>query len=245
MKAREVLRYFSIDRISELSIENIAFGRGLRVEEKLVRGAEGRLLRVGKRAIAIVDSNIKQYGKKRFVLAHELGHYELHNRYKIFICDEAAFLDWYKKRPEETEANVFAAELLMPEAMFKSEARSMKTRMETIFELASHFRVTRTASAIRYASLDIAPCVVVFSQKRRTVWYVASDSFRYKYISTAVDVHPDSGAGEFFGGGSFSTSAELTPCEFWFTDFSLVKNDRCYEQIFPMEKYNAVLSLIW
>jgi hypothetical protein len=245
MKARELLRCYAIEDVSDIAVRDIAYARGLLVQERPIRGAEGRLLRGPRKGIATVDDAIAQPGKKRFVIAHELGHFELHRDDDIFVCDEAAFLDWHRNRPQETEANVFAAELLMPSRLFQQDARGRLTSFDTLKVLAENYRVTLTAAAFRYATLDIVPCTIVFSQNGTIVWYLCSDSFPYRYIRRGNLVHPHSGAGELFAQGSTSPDPELTPYEAWFIDDDLVPGEMCYEQCLPMPRYEAALSLIW
>ena len=245
MAAAAVLNHYGIDSVDEIQIRDIAYARGLRVQEIPIRGAEGRLVRRGRRGIATVNKLIREPGKKRFVIAHELGHFEIHKEKPLFSCDEAAFLAWHRNRPEEVEANVFAASILMPARLFQDAASRKPIRVETIEELASLFRVTLSAAAIRYATLDIEPCAVVFSQNGKVVWYRSSDSFPYEYIPLGQPVHPFSGAGEFFAKERFSKEPELTPYEVWFSDWSLESGKRCYEQCRLMPGYNAVLSLLF
>ncbi len=53
--------------------------------------------------------------RQRFTVAHEIGHFILGHTRGNFI------LDLNSKKPEEIEANQFAAELLMPLKMFKKD----------------------------------------------------------------------------------------------------------------------------
>ena len=247
MAAAALLHRYGIRRVEDIQLEDIAFAEGLLIEEQLIRGAEGRLVRRPARrfsGIATVSTRIREPGKKRFVAAHELGHFEMHPQTPMFNCDEAAFLAWHRNRPEEVEANVFAASLLMPERLFREEVAGKPTRIETIEGLASHFQVTLSAAAIRYAWLDIVPCTVILSQNGKVVWYRSSESFPYNYIPLGKDVDPDSGAGEYFTGVRSSVEPELTPFDVWFSDWSLVPGERCYEQCRIMPSYNAVLSIL-
>ena len=248
MAAAALLNRYGIDSIDEIQVEDIAFAQGLLIEERPIRGAEGRLVRGpgrGLSGIATVNEHVREPGKKRFVAAHELGHFEMHPNTSMFSCDEAAFLAWHRNRPEEVEANVFAASLLMPEKLFKEESALKPALIQTIEDLATRFRVTLSAAAIRYASLDVAPCAVIFSRNGKVVWYRSSDSFPYHYIPFGMDVDPDSGAGEYFTGIRSSEEPELTPFEVWFSaDWSLEPGERCYEQCKIMPSYNAVLSLL-
>jgi len=94
--------------------------------------------------------------RRRFTLAHELGHWvcqHLEGKTAAVYCraadvqPEPSATD----RALEREANVFAAELLMPEAQVREEW----TRSAAIGELASRFRVS--SQAIDMAPLQLWP----------------------------------------------------------------------------------------
>ena len=76
--------------------------------------------------------------RKRFTLAHELGHIVLHS--DIFLID--------KSRDKEVEANLFASEFLMPESEIKESLRSLK--LPYLSELKRYW-LTSMASIVRRA----------------------------------------------------------------------------------------------
>lgn len=79
--------------------------------------------------------------RDRFTLAHELGHYVIHSEYgKIPLK-----ADRYGRSGAEWEANMFAAELLMPEREFRTE---MQTSEDSQY-LAAKFLVSITAANVR------------------------------------------------------------------------------------------------
>lgn len=58
-----------------------------------LRGAEGRLIHEEERGVATISDKITHPGKRSFVIAHELGHFELHADSPLFLCDEGDFVD--------------------------------------------------------------------------------------------------------------------------------------------------------
>lgn len=66
---------------------------------------------------AIGYNSTQHWHRQRFTVAHEIGHLLLGHTSGNYILD----LD--SKRPEEIEANQFAAELLMPLKMLKNDLR--------------------------------------------------------------------------------------------------------------------------
>lgn len=90
--------------------------------------------------------------RDRFTIAHELGHYFLHYRYANLV-GEATFYRGARSRPE-TEANVFAAALLMPAGEFE---RVWRLNNGDEWEAARHFGVSPIAAQTRAKVLHI-PC---------------------------------------------------------------------------------------
>ena len=77
-KARELHRELNILEPGEIDIERVAFYKDAQVRYEPLEGMDGRIVREGKAAIITVNSAITYEGQKRFVIAHELGHYFLH-----------------------------------------------------------------------------------------------------------------------------------------------------------------------
>lgn len=73
--------------------------------------------------------------RKKFTLAHELGHYVLHNdanvKYRVDMVDYSKDDDSTR---EETEANYFAASLLVPEEKLRSILALSKGSIEIAAE---------------------------------------------------------------------------------------------------------------
>jgi len=92
---------------------------------------------IGKFFIFIEKNDIPT--RKRFTMAHELGHYFLHGEkikesYKAFVDTPNTYTLFKKNdidvdecdKPMEAEANFFAAELLMPEDVVKEAYKKVK-----------------------------------------------------------------------------------------------------------------------
>jgi len=95
---------------------------GLRVEEAEL-DCSGLLVPAQRRIWVNAAEARQAPGRRRFTIAHELGHWVcqvLEGRWQPVFCREVeAGGNGYP--PEEREANVFAAELLMPEAVVRRE----------------------------------------------------------------------------------------------------------------------------
>lgn len=87
--------------------------------------------------------------RKRYSLAHELGHWE-HHRGQSVVCRADDIDGKNAASTIERVANRYAADLLMPGYLFDPIAQAMSTlNMSSIDRIANEFRVSRHAAAIR------------------------------------------------------------------------------------------------
>lgn len=246
IKARAILKGLKIEQPSEISIEDIAWIRGAIVIENGLRGADARLLYTPgvTPGIIRVNATIPQLGRRRFAIAHELGHMELkHNPGSPTECGEAQFAVWYKSQDDtEVEANLFAAELLMPEDMFRRKLEKTLPSMELIEGLADEFHTTLTATAIRYIDLCEEPCALAFCTNGKVVWTRRNPEF-HGWIVPGAKVSLYSIARDFFQKGSLSGKMETVRRDAWLENAS--PRESIKEQSRALRSYNSVLSLLW
>lgn len=133
----------------------------------------GMLIIQGDNAIIGFDKkNNQSKARKRFTIAHELGHYVLkHSRGGMFIDDyNRQFSLHYRDSnsstgeiKQEREANAFAAALLMPEPLLKEAFDNLEQQFfnfsneenDIIGELARKFEVSRMAMIYRIDNLGL------------------------------------------------------------------------------------------
>lgn len=131
--------------------------------EPLDGGLSGALYRdeAGRRVIGVNSLHVP--ARRRFTIAHELGHLRLH--------EDALFVDGLVRRddksslaldPQEIEANSFAAELLMPRNLVIKELTdrvpegTVADPSKLIRRLARDFEVSEQAMEFRLANLGLA-----------------------------------------------------------------------------------------
>ena len=71
--AQKLMSECGIDDPTKFPLDLIVYGRGATLVEKPLNHSEGRIVFGEKKAIITVNSNINYEGKRRFVIAHELG----------------------------------------------------------------------------------------------------------------------------------------------------------------------------
>lgn len=215
------------------------------VREAPLEGAEGRLVRGDKCGIIAVKADIREPGKKRFVVAHELGHFELHkNSDQSLVYVDKDLLYSYKNDPKEQEANEFAAELLMPQKLFESRCQSDQPNLDVIRELADEFQTSLTATALRYIEFCPERCAIVISENGHLKWYKATEDFGY-HLAVGDKLHPNSVADDFFNGRKMLTTVETVPADTWLLGNGFDSNSFIQEHSVSLPSYNTVLTLIW
>ena len=89
--------------------------------------------------------------RRRYTIAHELGHFCLHRHLRRRFEDKIFFRGGEANKPE-WQANDFAGAILMPEDKFREMVRSGVSKVEV---LAKEFKVSTLALRIRAKNLGI------------------------------------------------------------------------------------------
>ena len=112
-----------------------------------IQKCEGKMAKfAGESGYAIFVNADHSETRRRFTIAHEIGHFLLHkDSIGDGIYDDAMYRSGLQNW-QEAQANAFAADLLMPQHLL-SEA--MRDQYRSIAELAKLFNVSPQAMAIR------------------------------------------------------------------------------------------------
>ena len=129
-----------------ISVVDIAKNLGINVVPyDLGDGVSGILVvEANKATIGYSKSDSK--ARQRFTIAHELGHFVLHQNSIIDRTVETKHFTVWNKATEEAEANYFAAELLMPEFLFKPRCKGIPS-IGFLDKLAKEFKTSLLATA--------------------------------------------------------------------------------------------------
>ena len=151
-------RCFTGEPSYPMNLDKVADSFNLPIYEKsLKRELAGCFIaKNGESAIVINESD--PVVRKRFTIAHELGHfisYKLQDKPQSIIYDERGALATMGTDPEEIFANKFAAELLMPENIFIKQREENKDKAHAIRidAIKDYFHVSRQAIEIRDKTL--------------------------------------------------------------------------------------------
>jgi Zn-dependent peptidase ImmA (M78 family) len=142
-----------------------SYGISLKLDE-VDDDLSGFLYRDHKAKNVIIGANKSHHpNRQRFTIAHELGHYLLHQGELVHLdSDRGAFMlnlrDSVSSKGEdndEREANLFAAELLMPAKFLKQDLAGKDLDLlgggEVLQKLARKYKVSTEALTFRLANL--------------------------------------------------------------------------------------------
>lgn len=247
-KAKSILSVLEIEHPEEIDIELIAFQRGAMVISDQIEGAEARLNRTKEKGIITVSNQIPEGGRKRFNIAHELGHFELHkNEGTLTICTDEGINQWFQTQLHlEVGANVFAAELLMPENLFKPLIKNRTPSFSEIEKLAGIFHTSILATATKFVEHTEEVCCLFISKERKIRQFGPSKDFSYWVRKPGENLNEDSEAYGFFEKGYVNITRPTQICaDAWINDNKVNPNSLILEDTFAMTNYNTVLSLIW
>lgn len=170
----EVLRELGVTDPQEIDVEAIAWHLGARVKYRRLDGCEARIAGNGDQAIISVDQRSSDR-RKRFSVAHELGHWKFHRgRILACRCDEIGRSG--ENYPEtERVANLYASRMLMPAYLLDPVARDFpKLTFKTIDAISDRFDTSMTATAIRLVEGGHAPSALICHGPKGRKWFTRS-----------------------------------------------------------------------
>lgn len=231
-------------------LEEIAWQRGALVVDAALAGAEARLSVVARRAVIRVSSATSDPRRRRFSIAHELGHLEIHRRNGgLAICTSDDIDNWQKRQASasvEQEANEFAAALLLPERFFRSRCEDCEPSLGLIADLATEFDVSLTAAGMRFTEYSPEACAIVLSRDGHIKWFRGSQEFHEMglYVDVRSKLDPRSLAAAFFQGQPIPSQARRINYDVWIDSNKGWRGIKILEQSKAMPRYNAVLTLL-
>lgn len=254
--AQRLLQECGLDEITDMELEDLVAYRGILLVEQRMHNADGRIVHGNKRSIIKVNSGIQYPGRRRFTIAHELGHFEMHRDYPIHNDSES--LDWFsetlnklKNGPQELEANEFASELLMPSQLFKQEARYKKFTPDLLRNIADRFKTSITSAAFKCVELNIHPICLFFISNGVVKYWKKSEGLKC-WVTDRNRLPPpdDSVAMEYVEAGyepiyTKEESQQEINKSTWFDVREDDEDDTFYEYCIPTKQYKTILSVVW
>ena len=246
--AKNLLAFLGIEDVSSIDIEDLIVYHDGIVLEKNLRNSDGRLVMKNGKSIVTIDSKIEFPQRKRYVLAHELGHILLHANMNASFSDDDTTLEGFKKGPQEKEANDFAAELLMPEDSFRKACLGRRFNPELLVELSNSFNTSLTSTVYRFIDLGNHPLAAFYSKNGKVQYWKKSNDMYCKIPDiNKLTVPEESVAEEYYRHKRVYKINDIQEIEksTWFELGKYEKNETMYEFCIITPRFNSVLSIIW
>lgn len=233
---------------NEMNIEELLYAENLVLKEEILSDCEGKILFDEEIGIITINSRINDIKQKRFTIAHEMGHFfnERGNGKGSYRCGFNEFYGLLRNNERESNANYFAAELLMYEKWFIDFIKGKKINKKIMIDTANYFNVSLSAAAIRYSEIGTEPIAVIMSKDSIIKWVSINEKFKIHFIRCNVSVSELSYAFDYFKGDPIPAEPEDVPARAWFNESFYIKDsDRVNEFHIPFPNYNSLLTILY
>lgn len=245
LAARRLLKAFDVDAPDEIDLETIAWRAGrLQIRYGGLSNCDGRIIANMDGGGIIRVRRAPSIGRERFTIAHEIGHFVLHPAPNLEKVDGPPQFTMWHSDSEEVEANIFAAELLIPESLLLRVTQRRDPSLALLDRAADQFRTSVLATAVQYANYTPEQVAIVLSEGKKIQW--AKPSRNFTYHIRAGELSPDSAAGERVAGKApDSGGMVVTPACAWLTQFEYDNEHDIMEDSRYLDYYDRTLSLLW
>lgn len=213
--AEELLTELGISDPVDIELEAIALCVGVEIEYRRLVNCEAQIIGRGDRAVVYVSTDTRPR-RMRFSAGHELGHWH-HHRGQSFVCrssDIGRPVD-EKSRDAERQADAYSGDLILPPFMVGPRLERMgEISLDGIADLASDFKASVTATAIRTIKMTRQPLILVAHDLLGRNWQWPSITAGGMRVRDDVDSR--SSAFISMVGGNKAASARKEPASYWF-----------------------------
>jgi Zn-dependent peptidase ImmA (M78 family) len=241
--AERLLMQLGISKAEEIDLDAIAWHLGAAVKYRHMDSADATIIGSQRRAIIAVNSSIKSSSRKRFSLAHELGHWHYH-RARVLFCGTSDIGNFARGPLDpERQADTFAADLILPSYLIRPKVNKLKkVTLAYVREIADEFQASTTATLIRILNEDRFPILLVCHGKDKRHWFRRANMVP-EWWFPRDDLDADSFAfGILHGGAAEDSYPRKIGAGAWF-DFKNVDRFEIFEQSFPLPNDEVLTTL--
>ena len=241
--ARAVREAIGLRHPTELELEVVAFMRGALVRGSPMKGARANLLRTSAKGVISVADHLPNE-QRRWAIAHELGHFEAHSNVNYLgFCSGDDLRADYASSGREPEANAFAAELLMPEHLYRKRVDGVaKVTWEPVSTFASEFQVSLTAAVLRFVSLTSERLAMYVCRDGKVLWSSGTRAFGRRLQKGSL-LSQWSLASDYFTKGRVPAHPETVSAEAWAPNAR--DGEELVEHALAQPSYQTVMSLVY
>jgi Zn-dependent peptidase ImmA (M78 family) len=213
--AEELLTDLGISDPTDIELEAIAHCVGVEVQYRRLANCEAQIVGYKDRAVVYVTTDTTPH-RRRFSTGHELGHWH-HHRGQSFVCrpsDIGRPLD-EKSKDAERLADAYSGDLILPPFMVRPRLERMgEISLDGIARLASDFRASVTATAIRTMRMTKEPLILVAHNLLGRRWQWPSITAGRMRVRDDIDARSSSFVSMLSGNKASGSRKE--PANYWF-----------------------------
>lgn len=229
--AMDLRKEFSISEELPMDLDRMIKDMGIYYSEaRIPDGYLGASKTIGIKKVMIISNQIDDYGRKRFTIAHELGHIFLHQG--SHSCRNNYFSLAYNKILKESEANMFASELLMPGSVLRRLSQNEDITVKLAKQVSGTYR-TSLQSALM-GLIKASPDIVYACgyTREKFLWQIKSADCELElFMKTRW---PDDATGG---------KKKVKP-ESWFIDDDFPDDIACFEENYIYPSGTHCISII-
>lgn len=190
--------------------------------------------------------------RRRFSIAHELGHFLIptHRPHpdRPFSC---SLDDLHRVDPKdrnrryrvEAEANRFAAHLLMPPKLIRARMGYEVTNLESLVSLAADLGVSKEAMARGWVDASREPVAVIIARAGLILRQYRSEDFPWLLTKTGDQLPEGSFAAEFTASSSVYSDTEELDADIWLGERDAARVLFLTEQVLAQQQGYAMILL--
>ncbi len=257
LRAKQLLDEIGYDEITDIPMKYFVAGLGATLLEEPLINSDGKII-IGKTKTLIkVNSNIPYASKKRFTIAHEIGHFLMHKNIGIHN-ENSNTLNWFNntetkliKGVQEWEANDFASELLMPETIFRREANGKEFTPDLLKKLSERFKTSLTSTVFKFLQFDLHPLLVIFISNGKVKYWSKSKSWIYRVKDITRLPPPDTSVAREYIDHDYDfiytgkDKAQIIDKSTWCELKEGELDSDFFEYCIPTKQYKTIISVIW
>ncbi len=187
-------------------------------------------------------------GRRRFSIAHELGHFHIPSHADVsgYCQDSDLLADEGSAGRKEWEANDFASELLMPQRLFTTDASARDVSIRSVIELAdaSMYDVSLLAASRRLVQTTRESAAIVVSANGRLLWSRKSDNFRLWLPGSGDRLHHDTMAAAAYRRIETSEEPRPVPIAAW-GESPRRASGELLESVYRIDSQEQIVSVLW
>lgn len=243
--AESLLQSLGIADPKDIDLEAIAWTQGAAVNYRPLNGCEARIIGSKRKAVISVNSHSPER-RRRFSLAHELGHWH-HHRGRVLFCDKHDIGNYASSAINpERQADSFASDLILPDYLLTPRLQKIKKpTLAAARQLSDEFCASQTATLLKMTLSNRFPMVIAcYNKAMQRRWFERARMIHPWWMPVQM-LDPQTFTAEMLlQGAAEQNFPRKMPSDAWF-DFRGADRHEVSEQSFllPDDEILVVLTL--